>query len=199
MEVGVTMPENQKSSRFFSIGSVSKQLEVPTGTLRQWEQDFELNIPRTSNNVRFYTEDDIELLHNIKKLFSDGSSVETIRQQLLTAPRTAQAPSVPGVAAPDLARAIQDVHERVLHIQRLLETMPDILEAAIAGKAGTKQKNVVAAPVEAEAVDAEKLREAAATAPEATRVFVAAQTAPETNNKPSWRRPKPQTKKAGKR
>ncbi|MFC6227508.1 MerR family transcriptional regulator [Paenibacillus allorhizosphaerae] len=197
------MPEDQNITRVLSIGSVSKQLEVPPGTVRQWEQDFMLNIPRTPNNVRYYTFRDIELLQKIKKMCDNGDTVETIRQQLKEAsPQISQAPSTPEAVIPDLTRIVQDLNERVLRIQQLLETLPAIMKSAVAEGMKTERKAAVK-PIEIEphsaAPIADLAEEGGKLAPDTTRLYVAALPLSEKKKKTTWRKNGRNKKETGKR
>lgn len=66
----------------YTIKEVSKQINVPSGTIRQWEKDLEglLIIPRTRQGARFYTDKEIELLQNIKTMRSKNLSKDMIRE-----------------------------------------------------------------------------------------------------------------------
>ncbi|MDZ5471515.1 MerR family transcriptional regulator [Bacillus sp. 31A1R] len=77
------MNKNQ-NTRAYSIKEVSKKLNVPTGTLRQWEKDLEglLVIPRTKQGARFYTEPEMDLLFKIKEMRGKNVGKEMIRTLL---------------------------------------------------------------------------------------------------------------------
>jgi DNA-binding transcriptional MerR regulator len=66
----------------YTIKEVSKQINVPSGTIRQWEKDLEglLIIPRTRQGARFYTDKEIDLLKNIKQMRSKNLSKDMIRE-----------------------------------------------------------------------------------------------------------------------
>ncbi|WP_160721004.1 MerR family transcriptional regulator [Bacillus sp. USDA818B3_A] len=54
----------------YTLKEVSKKINVSPGTLRKWEEDFEdlLDIPRTKQGARIYTDIEIELLLEIKQM-----------------------------------------------------------------------------------------------------------------------------------
>lgn len=60
---------------------VSKKINVPLGTIRQWEKELEglLEIPRSKQGARIYTETEINLLIEIKELQSNKSNKGSIR------------------------------------------------------------------------------------------------------------------------
>ncbi|QED47960.1 MerR family transcriptional regulator [Cytobacillus dafuensis] len=68
----------------YTIKEVSKILNVPPGTLRQWEKDLEglLTIPRSKQGARFYTDDEIKLLDTIKQMRDKNLSKDMIRELL---------------------------------------------------------------------------------------------------------------------
>ncbi|RHW42046.1 MerR family transcriptional regulator [Neobacillus notoginsengisoli] len=66
----------------YTIREVSKRLNVPPGTLRQWEHDLGglVVIPRTRQGSRFYTETEISLLLKIKQMREKNLGKEMIRK-----------------------------------------------------------------------------------------------------------------------
>lgn len=68
--------------RSYTIKEVSKMMNVPQGTLRQWEKDLAglLIIPRTKQGARFYTETEINLLQKIKQMKDKNLGKEMIRE-----------------------------------------------------------------------------------------------------------------------
>ncbi|WP_222928857.1 MerR family transcriptional regulator [Neobacillus piezotolerans] len=65
----------------YTIQEVSRLINVPQGTLRQWERDFNglLTIPRTRQGSRFYTDTEINLLEKIKQMREKNLGKEMIR------------------------------------------------------------------------------------------------------------------------
>lgn len=70
--------------RAYSIKEVSKKINIPTGTIRQWEKDLDglLVIPRSKQGARFFTDNEIELLNKVKELRSQNISKTMIRSLL---------------------------------------------------------------------------------------------------------------------
>ncbi|WP_084786674.1 MerR family transcriptional regulator [Bacillus tuaregi] len=64
------MMNNRQILRAYSIKEVSQILNIPTGTIRQWEKDLNglLKIPRTQQGARYYTENEIKLLNKVKEM-----------------------------------------------------------------------------------------------------------------------------------
>ncbi|MGX2959889.1 MerR family transcriptional regulator [Peribacillus sp. JNUCC 23] len=75
---------NSQILRAYSINEVSKQINIPTGTIRQWERDLQglLIIPRTKQGARYYTEKEITLLNKIKEMREQDVSKGMIRSLL---------------------------------------------------------------------------------------------------------------------
>lgn len=74
----------KNSVRTYSIKEVSKKMNIPVGTIRQWEKDLNglLVIPRNENNARYFTENEIELLDKIKGMREKNVSKDLIRSLL---------------------------------------------------------------------------------------------------------------------
>lgn len=72
---------NQQIMRAYSIKEVSKKINIPSGTIRQWEKDLNglLTIPRTRQGARYYTDKEIELLKKIKEMRAQNVSKDLIR------------------------------------------------------------------------------------------------------------------------
>jgi len=65
--------------------TISEAAEItgyPPYVLRFYEKEFNLKIPRTDNNQRFYTEREIEMMNKIKILKDRGISNNRIKQEL---------------------------------------------------------------------------------------------------------------------
>ncbi|GIN61024.1 hypothetical protein J27TS8_10170 [Robertmurraya siralis] len=73
-----------KMVRAYSIKEVSKKINIPTGTIRQWEKDLNglLVIQRTKQGARFFTENEINLLKKVKEMREQNVSKEMIRTLL---------------------------------------------------------------------------------------------------------------------
>ncbi|MBS4536261.1 MerR family transcriptional regulator [Clostridium sp. D2Q-14] len=67
------------SKKKLSISEVSNLLGYENHVLRYYEKEFELNIPRNEVNHRYYTDVEIKLLKQIKKLQEQGYSNKQIK------------------------------------------------------------------------------------------------------------------------
>ncbi|MDR6122870.1 DNA-binding transcriptional MerR regulator [Bacillus sp. SLBN-46] len=72
----------------YTLKEVSKKINVAPGILRQWEKEFEdlLEIPRSKQGARIYTDVEIDFLLEIKQMASKKLSKVLIREQLLKGP-----------------------------------------------------------------------------------------------------------------
>ncbi len=75
---------NRQIVRAYSIKEVSQKLNIPTGTIRQWEKDLSgiLDIPRTQQGARYYTDHEIKTLAKIKEMREQNVSKGMIRSLL---------------------------------------------------------------------------------------------------------------------
>ncbi|WP_083879384.1 MerR family transcriptional regulator [Robertmurraya massiliosenegalensis] len=80
----IEIMQTNKMVRAYSIKEVSKKINIPTGTIRQWEKDLNglLVIPRTKQGARFFTENEINLLKKIKEMREQNVSKDMIRSLL---------------------------------------------------------------------------------------------------------------------
>ncbi|WP_052353731.1 MerR family transcriptional regulator [Neobacillus jeddahensis] len=68
----------------YTLKEVSKKINVTPGTVRQWERDFAdlLDIPRTKQGARIYTNLEMEQLLEIKHMAGNKVSKHLIRQRM---------------------------------------------------------------------------------------------------------------------
>ncbi|MDF2903731.1 MAG: hypothetical protein K0S25_1369 [Bacillus sp. (in: firmicutes)] len=66
----------------YTIQEASKLINVPTGTIKRWEKDLSefINIPRTKQGARFFSENEITLLKEIKLLRDNNTSLGKIAE-----------------------------------------------------------------------------------------------------------------------
>jgi len=65
-----------------TINEVAGNLELNSQTLRKWEKDFKLKIPRNDKGHRYYTDKEVELLENIKNWKDKGANIKVINNYL---------------------------------------------------------------------------------------------------------------------
>ncbi|OIK10951.1 hypothetical protein BIV60_19455 [Bacillus sp. MUM 116] len=68
----------------YTMKEAAKKINIPPRIIRQWEKEYDslLEIPRTKQGARIYTETEIKLLLELKRKFSDKESKESIREWL---------------------------------------------------------------------------------------------------------------------
>jgi DNA-binding transcriptional MerR regulator len=66
----------------YIISDASKMLEVESHVLRYWEEELEIKIPRNEMGHRYYTENHINLLRNVRDLKKQGYGLRTIRMMI---------------------------------------------------------------------------------------------------------------------
>jgi DNA-binding transcriptional MerR regulator len=70
--------------RTYTLKEISKIINVPTSTIKQWEKDLDglLTIPRSKQGARIYSEIEIDLLMEIKHWVDNHLSKKEIRDKL---------------------------------------------------------------------------------------------------------------------
>lgn len=66
----------------YIISDASKMLGVESHVLRYWEEELNVSIPRNEMGHRYYTENHINLLKNVRDLKEQGYSLRTIKMML---------------------------------------------------------------------------------------------------------------------
>lgn len=70
------------SEKRYIISDASKMLDVESHVLRYWEEELEIRIPRNEMGHRYYTENHINLLRNVRDLKKQGYGLRTIRMMI---------------------------------------------------------------------------------------------------------------------
>lgn len=80
--VGIDM--NSPYIKTYTLQEVAKQICVPVGTIKRWEKALDelLNVPRTKQGARYYTEVEIAFLQKVKDL-RESNSIGKIKTILL--------------------------------------------------------------------------------------------------------------------
>lgn len=66
----------------YIISDASKMLGVESHVLRYWEEELNVVIPRNEMGHRYYTDNHINLLKNVRDLKNQGYSLRTIKMML---------------------------------------------------------------------------------------------------------------------
>lgn len=63
----------------YMISEAAKEVGVESHVLRYWEEELDIGIGRTEMGHRYYTEDDIQLFHCIRKLKDEGVLLKELK------------------------------------------------------------------------------------------------------------------------
>lgn len=117
----------------YTIKEVSKTIDVPEGTIRQWEKDFPevLIIPRDRQNARYFTDFEIEILSSIKTMRDKNLSKKMIND-LLQKRVDSEGSNPPSIIEPSVPALKQsEALETLRNVQKALETFPEIKEILV--------------------------------------------------------------------
>lgn len=117
----------------YTIKEVSKTIDVPEGTIRQWEKDFPeiLIIPRDGQNARYFTDFEIEILSSIKTMRDKNLSKKMIND-LLQKRADSEGGNSPSIIEPSVPALRQsEAIETLRNVQKALETFPEIRELLV--------------------------------------------------------------------
>ena len=113
--------------RSYSVGEVSEKIDVPRGSIREWEDNFDLEIPRNKDNHRYYTKKEIDILVEIKRLREKNVSKDIIRDLLnqvgINSEGSQQESNVPEVVSNPAASTVLQVES--LEVLRTLQNQPE--------------------------------------------------------------------------
>ena len=105
----------------YSIGAVSRMLEIPTSTLRAWEERYGVVQPRRSGGAqRLYSRGQVEKLRFIKAQLEAGLSAADAHRLLSEDIRAGHLPA-DAPATPDPDRAVILIAERDRYTANLVE------------------------------------------------------------------------------
>lgn len=80
--------KGMEQKTIYYISEAAKKVQVESHVLRYWEEELELPIMRNEMGHRYYTEQDIRQLQEIKQLKEQGLQLKAIRTILLRMPET---------------------------------------------------------------------------------------------------------------
>lgn len=118
----------------YMIKEVSDMIQVPVGTLRQWESDFigVIDIPRDSKGARYYTDFEIETLKRIKTMREKKLSKEVIRELLEQRNKEVDNEGMPLMPQPSVPQMKQsEAVETLQSIKEMLNGFEDFKSALI--------------------------------------------------------------------
>jgi DNA-binding transcriptional MerR regulator len=96
---------------YFTISEVSQLCALKAYVLRYWEQEFpQLRPVKRRGNRRFYQQEDIILIRQIRKLlYEDGFTIDGARTQLTNTPETVSQPVKVNVVVKKLIAELETV------------------------------------------------------------------------------------------
>lgn len=131
--------ENRQFMKAYTVTEVSKEIDIPAGTIRQWEKSLEgaLTIPRDDKGARYYTDFEIATLRNIKTLRERGLSFEAIRGVLNNSEDYRSVAVQPTVPAMTQAEAIQTIRSLQEAVEALSSRMEIVVQEAVRREVAT--------------------------------------------------------------
>ncbi|MFI2184337.1 MerR family transcriptional regulator [Streptomyces sioyaensis] len=134
------------------IGELAKRTGVPARLLRYYEEQGLLSPQREENGYRFYCENSVARVQQIRGLLDVGLSTRTIRDFLPCLGQSGGTALAPSCATPEVATALQEEAER---IQARIDSLTQSRDA-LYGYLGTLPSAGESDPVAA--VEAERVR-----------------------------------------
>jgi DNA-binding transcriptional MerR regulator len=127
------MGENQKYMKAYTVAEVSKILDVPPGTVRQWERSLEgvLDIPRDEKGARYYTEFEIHALRNVKNMREKGLGFELIREVLNNSEGPSEMVPIPSVPTMSQSEAIEALRNMQNAVSQLTSRMEETVQKQV--------------------------------------------------------------------
>jgi len=99
--------EDLQEYKRYKIGQAAKEIGVKTYVLRFWEGEFdEIDPIRTESGQRLYTEENLEVIREIKRLlYDEGLTIEGAKKKL---------------QGQEDASILREIHDELLAIKKLL-------------------------------------------------------------------------------
>lgn len=108
----------------YTITQLSKMLGIAESTIRKYESDFHLKIPRNELGNRYFTEKDLELFNQILDFKNKGFNIHQIRELL----------NKSILAEEQYSQALNSVKVEQLTVHELKETMSSYIAEVIMQK-----------------------------------------------------------------
>lgn len=114
---------------------LAERLGVSQATLKLWESELGIKVPRGSRNRRKYPEDLVQLFETIKDLRDDGAGSMTLRQRLkdqleeVSARHPDEDDDTNATATPatmEILRQLRDKDEEIARLNRELRSVSEI-------------------------------------------------------------------------
>lgn len=117
--------------RAYTVAEISKILDVPPSTIRQWEKSLEgiFEVPRDDKNNRYYTDRELQTLRTVKKLRDKGMSFEIIRDIVSQPSEDASFVPAPSNIMPVMAQS--EAMEAIHNLQQIVMTLSERVESIV--------------------------------------------------------------------
>ena len=114
----------------FTFTEVYDKTGIPQTTIRRWEEDYQLNIMRNKNNIRQYTNADIDVLLKIKSMREENLPKSYIKKSIekrsiISAEDRKSIEEIKQHDADDIINAIQETFNQLK--QELLQDVEDVV------------------------------------------------------------------------
>lgn len=127
------------SQEKLSISEAAEITGYPPYVLRFYEKEFNLKVPRSDNNQRFYTQREIDMMHKIKILKDKGVSNNRIKQELGIVQREDKS-VYRSENEQFILKEIENIKTELIKLEMIIDNLNDIkeelhqLQAISAGK-----------------------------------------------------------------
>ena len=109
----------------YYISEAAKKVQVENHVLRYWEEELQLPIKRNEMGHRYYTEQDVKQLQEIKMLKEQGLQLKAIRTVLFKAPERQESRGITEKKEDKLMEMVKDrVEEKTKEKEEMLLNKP---------------------------------------------------------------------------
>ena len=107
--------KDKNLKRFFSIGEVATILELPESTIRFWEGEFDILSPKTDGKRRKFTNDDVNILRDIRFLVKEQKmTLDGARKKLKVKPKDVSRQA-------EVVSKLREIREDLLRLKEAFE------------------------------------------------------------------------------
>lgn len=129
------MERTDSFMRAYTVKEVSRMIDVPPGTIRQWEKSLVgvLEIPRDEHGARYYTEFEIDILQKIKMLREKGLQFDVIKDILNNSEPTqiAVTSTIPVMTQSEAIQRIKSLTEAIQQLSTNLDMVQEAVRKEI--------------------------------------------------------------------
>lgn len=136
--------ENRNFMQAYNVADVSKMINVPSGTIRQWEKSLEgvVEIPRDEKGARYYTDFEIDILRKVKIMREKGLVFDVIREVLNQSEGPRSQVPIPSVPVMNQSEAIQAIHGLQEAVRALSEHVELIVQQEVRKEVATASEHL---------------------------------------------------------